>query len=58
MSFALNKALPQQIPQHHRADFNGTTLIITTQIPALRHGRVETGFDWEVFGRRLRTDKL
>ena len=39
------------IPQHHRAELNGTTLLITTQLPALRHGRVETGFDWYAFGR-------
>jgi hypothetical protein len=50
--FALNKAIKRQIPQHHTTQFNGTTLIITTQIPALRHGRIETGFDWEEFGRR------
>jgi hypothetical protein len=40
-----------QIPQHHRADIYGTTLIITTQIPTLRHNRVETGFDWQEFGK-------
>ena len=48
--FKMVKAVKQQIPQHHRADLNGTTLLITTQIPALRHNRVETGFDWEAFG--------
>ena len=56
--FVMNKAIKQKIPQHHRADFNGTTLIITTQIPALRHGRIETGFDWEVFGKRVRSEPL
>jgi hypothetical protein len=44
-----------QVPQHHRADFDGTTLLITTQIPALRHNRVETGFDWLEFGRLVKT---
>jgi len=47
------KAIKRQIPQHHRADFNGTTLLITTQIPSLRHGRIETGFDWCAFGSSL-----
>lgn len=48
--FTMIKAIKQQIPQHHRADLNGTLMLITTQIPALRHGRVETGFDWWQFG--------
>jgi len=39
------------IPQHHRVDLPGTTFLITTQIPALRHNRIETGFDWEEFGK-------
>lgn len=39
------------IPQHHRADLPGTTFLITTQMPSLRHNRVETGFDWEEFGK-------
>jgi hypothetical protein len=51
--FKMIKAIPRQIPQHHRADLDGTTLLITTQIPALRHNRIETGFDWEEFGRRV-----
>ena len=41
-----------QFPQHHRADFHGTTLLITTQTPALRHNRIETGFDWLSLGGR------
>ena len=49
--FKTVKATKLQVPQHHRVDINGTTLLITTQIPALRHGRVETGFDWGEFGR-------
>jgi hypothetical protein len=51
--FKLVKAVKEQIPQHHRADLASTTLLITTQIPALRHNRVETGFDWLEFGKRV-----
>jgi hypothetical protein len=54
--FTQVKAILQQIPQYHRADFNGTILIITTQIPVLRHNRIETGFDWEEFGKRVRSE--
>ena len=50
--FRMIKAVKQRIPQHHRADLDGTTLIITTQIPALRHNRIETGFDWHEFGEK------
>jgi len=52
--FRMIKAIKQQIPQHHRTDFNGTTLLITTQIPALRHNRIETGFDWYGFGKSVK----
>ena len=55
--FKMIKATKRQIPQHHRADFNGTTLLITTQIPALRHNRIETGFDWEAFGILVKSGK-
>jgi hypothetical protein len=51
--FKMIKATKMQIPQHHRTDLNGTKLIITTQIPALRHNRIETGFDWFEFGKRV-----
>ena len=54
--FKMVKAIRQQTPQHHRADFSGTTLLITTQIPALRHNRIETGFDWYGFGKRVKTE--
>jgi hypothetical protein len=54
--FKMVKATKQEIPQHHRADLNGTTLIITTQIPALRHNRIETGFDWEEFGKTVKSE--
>ena len=53
--FKMIKAAKQQIPQHHHAELNGTTMIITTQLPALRHNRIESGFDWEEFGRRVET---
>jgi hypothetical protein len=51
--FKMVKAIKQHIPQHHEADFNGTKMLITTQIPALKHNRIETGFDWEAFGKTL-----
>ena len=54
--FNMVKAIAQQIPQHHRADLNGTRLLITTQIPTLRHNRIETGFDWEKFGKKVRSE--
>jgi hypothetical protein len=53
-NFKMIKATKRQIPQHHRAELNGTTMLITTQIPALRHNRIETGFDWEEFGKRVK----
>ena len=49
--FKMVKAIKRQIPQYHQADLNGTNLLITTQIPALRHNRIETGFDWYEFGK-------
>jgi len=54
--FKMVKAIKGQIPQHHRADLNGTTLLITTQLPALRHNRIETGFDWQEFGKTLKPE--
>jgi hypothetical protein len=56
VNFKMIKATKRQIPQHHRADVEGTTLLITTQIPALRHNRIETGFDWEEFGKRVTSE--
>jgi hypothetical protein len=56
-TFKTVKAIKLQTPQYHRADINGTTLIITTQMPALHHNRIETGFDWYGFGK-LVNDKL
>ena len=53
--FKMVKAIKRQIPQHHRAVFNGTTILITTQIPALRHNRVDTGFDWYEFGKLVKS---
>jgi hypothetical protein len=52
--FKTVKATKLEIPQHHWADISGTKLLITTQIPALRHNRIETGFNWEEFGRKTR----
>jgi len=51
--FTMVKGTKLEIPQHHRTDFNGTTLIITTQVPTLRHNRIETGFDWQLFGKQI-----
>jgi hypothetical protein len=53
VQFKMVKATKQQIPQHHLAELGGTALVITTQIPALRHNRIETGFDWLEFGRTV-----
>lgn len=50
-------AIRQQIPQHHLADLGGTLLIITTQVPTLRHNRIESGFDWEAFGKMERAGR-
>lgn len=52
--FRMIKATKGQIPQHHRVEVNGTIMLITTQTPALRHNRIETGFDWEEFGKRVK----
>lgn len=52
------KAIKNQIPQHHRAELGDTILLMTTQIPGLRHNRVETGFDWEQFGKSLLASRL
>lgn len=53
--FLQSKAIPQKLPQYHRAELGNTTLLITTQIPALHHRRVETGFDWEGLGKSIVT---
>lgn len=53
IKFKMIKSIKRVIPQHHRAQLNNTTLLITTQIPALRHNRIETGFDWLEFGKSL-----
>ena len=53
--FKMVKGVKLQFPQHHRAQLGPTTMIITTQIPALRHNRIETGFDWEAFGRMIKS---
>lgn len=48
------KANGKEAPQHHLADLGATRVIITTQVPALRHNRIGTGFDWAEFGRTVR----
>jgi hypothetical protein len=52
--FKTGRAIKRQIPQYHRTDFDGTILLITTQVPALKHNRVETGFDWYEFGKLVK----
>lgn len=57
VKFRMLKGTKLQFPQHHRADLPGTTLLITTQVPALRHNRIETGFDWYEFGKKVKQEK-
>jgi hypothetical protein len=52
--FQMVKAIKNQIPQHHRTNLGRTFLLITTQIPTLRHNRSDTGFDWFRLGTMLR----
>jgi hypothetical protein len=54
-SFKSVKAIKMQMPQYHSTNLNETLLLITTQIPALRHNRIETGFDWYEFGKMAST---
>jgi len=56
--FKMIKGTKRQIPQHHRADINGTTILITTQMPTLKHHRIETGFDWEEFGKIVKSENF
>ena len=51
--FKMIKGTKLEVPQHHRIDLEGTIIVITTQFPALRHNRPETGFNWYDFGRRV-----
>lgn len=55
--FKMVKGTKLAIPQHHIANLDGTTLVITTQMPALKHNRAETGFDWEEFGKKVMTER-
>lgn len=56
-TFTQQKAIPLEIPQYHCAGLKGTTLLITTQVPTLRHNRIETGFDWLAFGKSVKAGK-
>lgn len=56
-TFKMIKGTKRQLPQHHRAEIKGTTLILTTQIPALRHNRIETGFDWALLGKNIASSR-
>jgi hypothetical protein len=51
--FSMVKGTKLEIPQHHRTTVAGTTIIITTQVPALKHNRAETAFDWSQLARGL-----
>jgi hypothetical protein len=53
VKFNMIKAIKQQIPQHHHALIGDTSMIITTQVPTLRHNRIETGFDWYALGKTV-----
>ena len=53
VKFTTIKAIPLQIPGHHRATINGTRVMITTLMPALKHNRKETGFDWYECGKQF-----
>ncbi len=53
-NFKMVRAIKGRIPQHHRVELDGTTLLITTQIPALKHNRIETGFDWYELGKLVK----
>jgi hypothetical protein len=54
VKFSMVKGIKLVIPQHHITELGETILVITTQLPSLRHQRVETGFDWEEFGKLVR----
>jgi hypothetical protein len=54
--FKMIKGTKHKIPQHHRAELNETTtMLITTQVPTLRHNRIETGFDWQELGEMVKS---
>jgi hypothetical protein len=55
--FQMIKAVKQTIPQHHRAYVHGTLILVTTQIPTLRHNRVESGFEWHAFGKLIKDQR-
>ena len=57
VKFKSHKAIKLLMPQYHQTEINGTTLLITTQIPALRHNRIETGFNWEEFGKNISSEE-
>jgi hypothetical protein len=51
--FTMVKGIPRVTPQHHYTRIGNTRLLITTQTPALKHNRIETGFDWYELGKKL-----
>ena len=56
--FKMVKGTKLDVPQHHRIETQGTTIVITTQFPALRHNRPETGFNWREFGSKVSKVKV
>ena len=52
-TFKTAKGVKLHTPQFHSADLGNTKLIITTQVPTLRHNRIETGYDWYAFGKQV-----
>jgi len=52
-AFTPVKGVKLKTPQHHIADLQGTQLVLTTQVPSLRHNRPDTGFDWYALGKSL-----
>ena len=57
-NFKMAKGIKRQTPQHHRIELDGTLLLITTQVPALKHKRIETGFDWYEFGKLIKASLM
>lgn len=54
VEFKMVKGIKLQTPQYHMTATANTTFVLTTQMPTLKHNRVETGFDWEKLGREVR----
>jgi len=51
--FTSVKGIKLKVPQHHLASIDDTQLVLTTQVPSLRHNRPDTGFDWFALGKDI-----